>query len=119
MITERGEAFKHNSCKKLAQLAKVIFQMSKANLERNEEITNIVIKYESSIAQIVDQHQKSAEEIARKLVAFRKSCIDRECQEYANQYKVIKTRLINLSKEKLQILQDFAKIIFFHNLIIF
>lgn len=109
MITERKDAFKHNACKKLAQLAKVIFLMSKAKLERNEEINNIIIKYETGIGNLVRQHEKSIEEIAKNLVLFRKNCIDQECQKYALQYKVVKSKLTDLYKEKLQTLQNIVK----------
>ena len=109
MITERKDAFKHNACKKLAQLAKVIFLMSKAKLERNEEINNIIIKYETGIGNLVRQHEKSIEEIAKNLVLFRKNCIDQECQKYALQYKVVKSKLTDLYKEKLQTLQSIVK----------
>lgn len=106
MITDRNEAFMHNSCKKLAQLGKVIFQMETLYRDRKDEMMNITVDYESTINQLVRQHQKSIEQVAKNLVAFRKSCIDKSCQEYGVQYKEIKTNLTNLYKNKINKLQD-------------
>ena len=48
MITDRKEAFKHNSCKKLAQLAKVILTMSSQARDQNDELVDIANDYDSS-----------------------------------------------------------------------
>lgn len=106
MITDKNEAFKHNSCKKLAQLGKVIFQMRSLAKERNDEIQAITIRYESSIAQLVRQHHSQAEGISKDLVIFRKSCIDKACQDYGSAYKNIKSIYSNLCKSKFQELSD-------------
>lgn len=106
MITDKNEAFKHNSCKKIAQLAKVIFQMSSLAKDRQDELQMITIHYESTIAQIVRQHYALAEGISKDLVSFRKTCIDQACQDYGNAYKNIKTNYSNLCRSKLQKLSD-------------
>lgn len=106
MITDKNEAFKHNSCKKLAQLAKVIFQMSSLAKDRQDELQKITVQYESTIAQMVRQHYTLAEGISKDLVNFRKVCIDQACQDYGNAYKNIKANYSNLCRSKLQKLSD-------------
>ena len=106
MITDKNEAFKHNSCKKLAQLAKVIFQMSSLAKDRQDELQSITVHYESPIAQMVRQHYSLAEGISKDLVSFRKTCIDQACQDYGNAYRNIKANYSNLCRSKLQQLSD-------------
>ena len=72
IITDRNEAFKHNSCKKLAQLGKVIFTMSAQARDRHDELARIQDKYENLIMDLVEKHQEQAENIAKALVQFRK-----------------------------------------------
>ena len=97
IITDRNEAFKHNSCKKLAQLAKVIFSMSSQARDRRNEILRVQNKYENMIADLVESHHTRAEAIAKALVQFRKSCVDRSCREWGTLYKRLKMNLANLS----------------------
>ncbi|OHT04433.1 hypothetical protein TRFO_06325 [Tritrichomonas foetus] len=106
MITDRNEAFKHNSCKKLAQLAKVIFQMSSLTKDRLDELRSITIHYESSLTQLVRQHHRIAEGISKDLVQFRKNCIDKACQDYGSAYKNVKANYSNLCKSQFQKLQN-------------
>lgn len=95
MITDRNEAFMHNSCKKIAQLGKVIFTMSNQVREREEEALNVQSECENIIQKIVDDHQEKAEFIAKSLVHFRKKCVDESCKEFGSMYKQLKIDLAN------------------------
>lgn len=100
MITDRNEAFKHNSCKKLAQLAKVIFTMGSQKRDRNAEMNSILNDYEQVIQQLVVLHNQKAQEISKNLIAFRKSCIDTSCKSFGVVYKKSKAEFNNMIKEQ-------------------
>lgn len=96
MITDRSEAFMHNSCKKLAQLGKVIFAMSNQIQERQEEVLDIQNEYENMIQNAVDEYHDKAESIAKDLVHFRKKRVDESCKEFGSLYKQQKIDLANV-----------------------
>ena len=97
IITDRNEAFKHNSCKKLAQLAKVIFSMSAQAKDRHDECLRVQNAYENLIADLVESHHTKAEAIAKSLVQFRKGCVEGACREWGALYKRLKVNFANLS----------------------
>jgi hypothetical protein len=96
MIADRSDAFRHNSCKKLAQLGKVIFTMSAAMRDRRTDLFQIQYKSDLSIIALVERHKESAESIAKALVQFRKGCVDASCREWGGLYKQVKLSLSNL-----------------------
>ena len=106
IITDRNEAFKHNSCKKLAQLGKVIFTMSAQARDRHDELARIQDKYENLIMDLVEKHQEQAENIAKALVQFRKGCVDSSCKEWGALYKQLKLDLANLYSTQNQRIAD-------------
>lgn len=106
IITDRNEAFKHNSCKKLAQLGKVIFTMSAQARDRHDELARIQDKYENLIMDLVEKHQEQAENIAKALVQFRKGCVDSSCKEWGALYKKLKMDLANLYTTQNQRIAD-------------
>jgi hypothetical protein len=99
MITDRNEAVRHNSCKKLAQLGKVIFTMAAQARDRHADCINLQDEYHTAILQLVERHQENAEEISKTLVQFRKSCVDNSCREWGLLYKQIKSTLTTLTQQ--------------------
>jgi hypothetical protein len=91
MIIDRDEAFRHNSCKKLAQLGKVIFSLTSAARDKADDSADITGSYEEAILRLFARHRKQAEEVYSGLVRFRKSCIDKYCVEYGVLYKQMKS----------------------------
>lgn len=106
MTIDRNEAFKHNSCKKLAQLGKVIFTLTANELDKEEEKQQIQKEYENSITELFEKQYKQAELIHTNLVRFRKSCIDKACTEYGNYYKQLKNEYSELVTNQTKKLQD-------------
>ena len=106
MTIDRNEAFKHNSCKKLAQLGKVIFTLTANELDKDEEKLQIQKEYEDSITGIFEKQYKQAELIHTNLVRFRKSCIDKACSEYGNYYKQLKNEYSEIITNQTKKLQD-------------
>ncbi|OHT01238.1 hypothetical protein TRFO_31981 [Tritrichomonas foetus] len=96
MITDRNEAFMHNSCKKLAQLGKVIFTMSAQILDRKDEASDLMNEMEDLIQKAVNDYHENAESIAKDLVKFRKQCVDDACKEFGSLYKQLKVDYANL-----------------------
>jgi hypothetical protein len=94
MMTDRNEAFKHNSCKKLAQLGKVIFAMTCQGRDRRSALLELEEQCDAAIIALMDQHRESAEQIAKALIQFRKLCVDNCCREWGARYKKIKADLM-------------------------
>ena len=100
----KSEAFYHNSCKKLAQLTKVVCSLSSAAKDKEDEQAEISSVYEASILTVFDRHRKKTEEIHSALVKFRKSCIQKYCNEYGNRYQALKndlTEFVSSQKQKI------------------
>lgn len=106
MTIDRNEAFKHNSCKKLAQLGKVIFTLTANEIDKDEEKQQIRKEYENSITELFEKQYKQAESIHTNLVRFRKSCIDKSCSEYGNYYKQLKNEYSEIITNQTKKLQD-------------
>ena len=90
MSMNKKEAFFHNSCKKVAQLVKVITLMTDDAIDRRKEKISIQDHYEEEINKIFSDYMKKMNEIHAELVRFRKSCIDKKCGEYGALYKRLK-----------------------------
>ena len=99
-MTDRSDAFKHNSCKKLAQLAKVIFTMSTQILDRKDEAADLIIEFENLIQKAVNDYHDDAESIAKDLVHFRKKCVDDSCKEFGSLYKQLKLDYANIKQKQ-------------------
>jgi hypothetical protein len=96
IVTDQNEAFRHNSCKKLAQLGKVIHQMSSQACGRYNQLFAIHDQAEKAIVALIERHQEKAEAISKALVQFRKKCVDSSCREWGAIYKQIKIDLLSL-----------------------
>jgi hypothetical protein len=97
MITDKNDAFRHNACKKLAQLAKVIFTMSAQARDRHGDLCCVEDQYDNAMLDLLDRHQENAEAVAKTLVLFRKGCVDSSCREWGTLYKQLKADLVNLA----------------------
>lgn len=104
-MIDRNEAFKHNSCKKIAQLGKVIFTLTANEIDKTDDKRVIEKQFEKVISDVFSGHYKEAEEIHTNLVRYRKSCIDNSCTEYGNYYKQIKNDFSELIASQTQRLQ--------------
>lgn len=98
VLADRNEALKHNTCKKVAQLTKVIYNMGTENREREDDMNNIRQDYEYMIETIVDDFQEKAEDIVKDLVSYRKGCVDNSCRIWGSKYKQTKVDFANLIK---------------------
>jgi hypothetical protein len=97
MLTDRKEAFRHNSCKKLAQLAKVIFTMATQIRDRQANYREMAEETDLAIQAIVASHRESLTAIGRSLAHFRKDCLDGACREWGAQYRDVKNGLTALA----------------------
>jgi hypothetical protein len=97
MVSDRSEAFRHNSCKKLAQLGKVIFTMSLKTENRLVELAALKMKYEASLRDILQRRQQSQDAVQRSLANFRKSCVENACREWGAVYKVLRNDLVAIA----------------------
>ena len=75
MITNKDEAFHHNSCKKLAQLSKVIFAMNCLKQDQIDEKDVLLFQYENSINDITEKHIEELNNIRQLLFKYRKNHI--------------------------------------------
>ena len=94
------DAYRHNSCKKLAQLEKVIYGYSSQIQDRNDELALISQEYEEEIEDIVYQHHQKMYGITRSLVQYRKSQINSSCQSFGSLYRTLKTNYTALYSSK-------------------
>ena len=106
VIIDRNEAFKHNSCKKLAQLGKVIFSLSSSEKDKIDEQNEIITENEEQVHEIFVRHNQQMDEIQKDLVRFRKSCIDKYCNEFGSYYKQLKSDYADLIQSQTQKLQN-------------
>jgi len=90
MITDRNEAFKHNSCKKLAQLTRVVTSMLNSAKDRYDEIDALTNDYDRITKQTIEEYKEGREIINSGLFKYRKSCIDQSCKDFGQFYKDLK-----------------------------
>ena len=109
MITDKNEAFKHNSCKKVAQLSKVIVTMRNNGLDRIFNLKKISKQYDKFITQLFDDHRKSMEDISHGLFRYRKTAIDIACKDYGQIYKETKVNYNELATRQINFLNDISK----------
>ena len=101
MITDRNEAFKHNSCKKVAQLSKVVVAMRNNTLDRIFQLKKFTNEYNEYIDQLFSDHRKQLEHVSRELFRFRKSTIDVACKDYGQFYKEVKIGFNELTSKQI------------------
>ena len=107
----KTEAFYHNSCKKLAQLTKVVCALSASAKDKEDEQAEVAAGYEASIITAFDRHKKQAQDIHSDLVKFRKSCIQKYCNEYGSYYQALKgeyTEYVTAQKRRISEIMDEA-----------
>lgn len=90
MLCEINEAFIHNSCKKTAQLAKVVEMMETKSFYRSLEMNDLSNLHNSRINEVINQYFEASNNIYDDLVNFRKSIINDACTFYGQQYKTTK-----------------------------
>lgn len=109
MITDRNEAFKHNSCKKVAQLSKVIVSMRNISMDYAAMLLSVANRYENTITQIFIDHRQQLEDINTRLFNFRKATIDNECRKFAQKYKAAKTEYNELVTSRVETVNNISK----------
>lgn len=87
MFAERAEAFSHNSCKKVAQLVKVITVMAEQTRDTQTSLVRYCNNYEKSIHDLSDDYIDKLNALGSQMSKYRKSVIDRLCRHYGNKYK--------------------------------
>lgn len=102
MNIDKNEAFRHNSCKKLAQLTKVITSLNGSARDKLGEQAVIVVNYEDSISKLFERHKKQVAEIHTGLIRFRKSCVEKYCSEYGGIYRQLKGEYASCVKQSNQ-----------------
>ena len=100
MITDKNEAFHHNSCKKLAQLSKVIYAMSAQKQDRIDSNYDLIDDFDEVIVDTINQHQYQLDLINNSLYKYRKKCIASSCKHFGSIYKQTKTDYANLISEQ-------------------
>ena len=91
LIAEKNEAFNHNSCKKLAQLSKVVYVMLSKKQSRKDQIRDLRKDFDSEIEFLLKNYNHELQQIFDELYKFRKSCIRSNCKEYGVFYKQMKS----------------------------
>lgn len=112
IITDKNEAFRHNSCKKIAQLSKVIYAMIIQRQDRIDLLNDLNEEFEEFVLDLINQHQNQQEVIFNHLSKFRKSAINSSCQHFGALYKESKIEFANFLSDqnvKFQNLYDEAK----------
>ncbi|OHT01560.1 hypothetical protein TRFO_31535 [Tritrichomonas foetus] len=114
MFTNKEEAFEHNSCKKIAQLSKVIFSMQAIKQDRRDEKKALHKEFDKVVSDFLEEHQSCLKHIFHELCKFRKACISNSCSEFGKDYKMTKNDFIefyNKTNAKfLDILNEFKKL---------
>lgn len=100
MITNKDEAFHHNTCKKLAQLSKVIFAMNCLKQDQIDEKSDLFQQFENLLNDINVSHQEKLNEIITLLFKFRKRSINKSCSDYGSLYKNLKKDFISFFTEQ-------------------
>ena len=90
MNVDKNEAFFHNSCKKVAQLVKVISLMADNQLDRQNEQLDLQKRYEMEVKRCFADVVKQANEVHIGLIKYRKACIDKSCGDFGVLYKQLK-----------------------------
>lgn len=109
VLTDKDEAFKHNSCKKLAQLSKVIVAMQNSALERISSSRQLSHWYEERICKVISDSRSELMKINDDLCQFRKDGIDEKCKEYGQYYKDIKRSYNVLVTERVNKVNDLSR----------
>lgn len=102
MLCEINEAFIHNSCKKTAQLAKVIEVMNGKAFDYGIEMKNLNTVHNDEIQRIVNDFIDTSNKIYDDLVDFRKLIINNACDDYGNRYKKIKLDYSDLIRNAIE-----------------
>ncbi|EAX87013.1 hypothetical protein TVAG_231800 [Trichomonas vaginalis G3] len=87
MYAERAEAFTHNSCKKVAQLVKVVTIMAEQARDSQMSLVRYTNHYEEAIHKLSDDYIDRLNEMGSQLSKYRKSVIDKMCRHFGNKYK--------------------------------
>ena len=106
MLCEVNEAFMHNSCKKAAQLAKVIAAMDAQNFDLYSSRSDLFFKQDFVVDQVSQNYIETLTSIYEELVRYRKEIINDACTKYGQQYKQTKQDFTTPMKESLDILNS-------------
>lgn len=104
--TENSETFVHNSCKKVAQLVKVITVTEGEIIDSIKLIQFYQDEYETIIEQTSSEYLKQLSENYDSLVQFRKSKIDEYCDFFGQHYKDLKDGISDPYKSRIEYLDD-------------
>ena len=69
MLIDKNDAFRHNVCKKLAQLGKVIFTLTAAQRDREDEMHDVSLNFEEQIAKFFERYK------ALKQITYKKELL--------------------------------------------
>ena len=78
MLIDKNDAFRHNVCKKLAQLGKVIFTLTAAQRDREDEMRDVSLNYEEQISKIFERHKTKTDNIQKATAQKRKDYISKK-----------------------------------------
>ena len=109
MQVEIAEAFKYNSCKKIAQLCRVALELRDERIDDFVERKAVISKYETRIKKIEKNEIRRNEKMQNELLQYRKECIDNCCVVYGAQYKQLKFDFAELIESYRQKFMDIAR----------
>lgn len=98
--TDKRQAFRHNCCKKIAQLGRVSYEMACQNQCRQDELDQIHKEMDQAVAELVQQHAYYSDVITKQLVRYRKERVTKACNEFGVLYKAQKTELAKKMAQK-------------------
>jgi len=108
-MNEINIAFKHNSCKKLAQLVRVISEFNNFNLDFRFELMNIENDYNASLIDCEKDFKEKTQEIQDHHISIRKKSISDSCKSFGTEYKAIKASFSQMVAQKYDDMKDILK----------
>ena len=102
------EAFRYNSCKKIAQLCRVALELRDERIDHFFQLKSVKLKGEERIKKIEKNEIRMCEDQQDELIQYRKDCIDNYCVDYGALYKQLKQEYAQLIDSKRQQMVDIS-----------
>jgi chromosome segregation ATPase len=111
MSIDRVEAFRHNACKKVAQLCKVVVEMTDEQLDRQDDSRRVARGWERQIDAAFSKNTRDVSDINQSVIMFRQHLIDQHCQEFGPRYQALKEDLADFERKQKSRVTDLGKTI--------
>ena len=99
MLADPSEAFCHNSCKKIAQLIRVITAMADQLKDSKVHLNKISKNHENEIKEMHNDYIDQLNMLSDNMATARKTTIDKMCKHFGHKYKIKKGQYTSSIKE--------------------